>query len=303
MAFEMVMGSRPFVGPTTENYRDQHLHSDAPEAIGVPAALASLIAECMFKPADSRPTAANVLKRLERVLIPASAGAGKLQAANQRIQAVKAEEHAKRSAAVTEAERRRAIFEAAQMSLEPISAELRQAIHDNAPAAVMAGGTVFDDWAIKLGNAVIGMDPATLSDPGSWGPWRPKIEVVVYAAIGITIPEDRHGYQGRAHSLFYCDAQEEGVFRWFETAFMVSPIVPRRTAMAPIAFAPSENAGKALSRTMAEWQLAWPFTPIDQGEHAEFIERWLEWFGTAAAGKLTHPSSMPERPPSGSYRD
>ena len=66
---------------------------------------------------------------------------------------------------------------------------------------------------------------------------------------------------------------------------------------------PGENAGKALSRTLAEWQVAWPFTPIDQGDEDEFIGRWLEWFGIAAAGELSKPSSMPERPPGGSYRN
>jgi serine/threonine-protein kinase len=126
---------------------------------------------------------------------------------------------------------------------------------------------------------------------------------VAFAAVGITIPADRHGYTGRAHSLFYCDAQQEGAYRWYETAFMVTPVMPKRTAMDPIAFAPSENAGKALSRTLAEWQVAWPFTPIDQGEEEAFIERWLDWFGQAASGQLSHPSRMPERPPSGSYRD
>lgn len=118
-----------------------------------------------------------------------------------------------------------------------------------------------------------------------------------------TVPTpDRNEYAGRAHSLFYCDAQAEGVYRWFETAFMVSPLIGRRAAMDPFAFAPSENAGKALSPAMAEWQVAWPFTPIDQGGEDEFIERWLGWFAVAEQGQMRHPSSMPERPPQNTWR-
>lgn len=33
------------------------------------------------------------------------------------------------------------------------------------------------------------------------------------------------------------------------------------TTYYPLAFEPRENAGKALSNTIAEWQVAWPFTP------------------------------------------
>ena len=53
---------------------------------------------------------------------------------------------------------------------------------------------------------------------------------------------------------------------------------------------------------MTEYQVAWPFTPIDQGNEAEFIERWMAWFADAAEGRLQHPSQMPERDPRGSWR-
>lgn len=83
---------------------------------------------------------------------------------------------------------------------------------------------------------------------------------------------------------------------------MVSPINPRTTAYYPIAFEPCENAGKALSITIAESQVAWPFTPIDQGAEDGLIERRFQWFGQAAAGQLRRPSGMPERPTDGSWR-
>ena len=80
---------------------------------------------------------------------------------------------------------------------------------------------------------------------------------------------------------FEVDAQRAGVCRWFEAGFMVSPLISKTTAYYPIAFEPCENAGKALSNTMAESEVAWPFTPVDQGEEDGFIERWLERFGQA----------------------
>jgi hypothetical protein len=303
MAHELITGSKPFPGPNADDFRDQHLHADPPEITGVPAQLASLVSECMLKAPGSRPTATQILGRLQRVLTPTSPGAGSLQAASQAMAEVSARKQAQESAATSEAQRRSALFDGARRSLEAISAQLRQAIDDNASAASQVRRSEFKEWAVSLGVATIGMDPPTLSDPGSWGAWKPQFDVIAFAEIGLLIPEDQWGYRGRGHSLYYCDAQDEGVYRWYETAFMVMPMIPRRTTLDPIPFPPGENAGKALSRSIAEWQVAWPFTAIDQGDQAEFIDRWLGWFGQAAAGQLRHPSSMPERPPGGSFRN
>ena len=302
IAFELVMGRRSFEGPTFDDLREQHLHTEAPEVTGVSPVLTGLVAECLFKAAGSRPSPTNVLARLERAQTAAPPGAARLQVANARVQAAQGQEHARASAAMTEAERQEALFDAAAKTLASISAQVRQAIVDNAPAAEPARRTPFDDWAMKLGDATIGMDPATRPKPDPWGHWKPLIDVVAYGNIGILIPRDAYGYKGRIHAIWYCDAQEEGVYRWYETGFMVSPLIAKTTEYIPFAFEPNENAGKALSRAMAEWQLAWPFTAIDQGEAAEFIERWLDWFGQAAAGELHGPSSMPERPIDGSWR-
>ena len=303
LAYELLVGELPYKGPSADEYREQHLHQDSPEMEGIPPALASLIAECLLKSAGARPTAPQLLARLERILQPASPGAHRLQAANQAVQAVNAKEQARASVEMSEAERRNSLFQAARSTLEAISRQLRQAIDDNAPAADATRVREFQEWSRRLGSATIGMDPAALCDPASWSNWRPEFDVIAFAEVGIVIPEDMHGYQGRGHSLYYCDAQSVDVYRWYETAFMVMPMIPRRTAIDPVPFPPGENAGQALSRTIAEWQVAWPFTPIDQGEQVAFIERWLDWFGLAASGQLRHASRMPERPVQGSYRD
>ena len=295
-AFELVMGVLPFPGPTVDDLREQHLHEDAPSVTGAPPAFSALVTECMFKPAGARPTPKNLLLRLQRVSPPSSPGAARLQTANAAVRAAEAEEHARASAAMSEGERRMALFATAELTLKQISASMRQAIVDNAAAAVPVRGTQFDDWALGLGTAVIGMDPATVPAPDPWGAWKPKFDVIAFAAIAVLIPADRSNYQGRTHTLWYCDALDVGVYRWFETGFMVSPILPKRSVVFPLHFAPSEEAGKALSNAMTEWQVAWPFTPIDQGDGGPFIERWLDWFGRAAAGELTSPSRMPERP-------
>jgi eukaryotic-like serine/threonine-protein kinase len=302
-AFELLMGKVPFAGPAPEDFRDQHLNQTAPRVTDVGPALASLIAECMYKPAGARPTPASVLSRLERLEVPPSSGAARLQEANRMVQDANAEHLARQSAERTERERRAALFDVARQTLESISAQLRESILENATAAKPVKAEA-DDWSLQLGDAVIGMDPATLSDPGSWGRWRPKIDVIAYSSIGVVFPPtEYYQYGGRVHSLYYCDAQEEGVYRWYETAYMMGAFSGYRSVRDPFAFPPGEKAGAALQRGISEAQVAWPFTPIDQGEETVFIERWIDWFGAAAKGELRHPQRMPERDPQGSWRD
>lgn len=53
---------------------------------------------------------------------------------------------------------------------------------------------------------------------------------------------------------------------------------------------------------MAEFQVAWPFTRLERDDLNEFVSRWAGWLASAANGWLTRPSTMPERPPEGSWR-
>jgi eukaryotic-like serine/threonine-protein kinase len=302
MAFEMLAGAWPFLGPDRADFRDQHLRDDPPSLPGVPVQLAGLVTECLFKDPGARPTAANVLARLGRVSAPPSRGAAALRAANAAAQSARAREQAEASAAADDEGRRAALVRAARTSFSILASSLRDAVSENAPAAVVDPGSKPDDWSFKLGPATLGIDPPHETSISPWGLWTPSFEVVAHAAIGVTFPPDQWQYGGRSHSLWYCDAQHPAVFRWYETAFMVMPLIAKRLVTDPRHFNPGEEAGKALATGMNEWQVAWPFTPIDQGDGDAFIERWIEWFGLGASGSLRHPSNMPERPAEGSWR-
>src|SRR5439155_5848804 len=99
----------------------------------------------------------------------------------------------------------------------------------------------------------------------------------------------------RAHSLWFCDAYDEGVYRWYELAFMIRPGIQQSSTLNPFALAPTDElAGRSLTPVMDIRQLAWQPVPFDQGQEDDFIERWLAWFAGAADGSLSHPRSMPE---------
>jgi serine/threonine protein kinase len=303
MAYEMVTGHWPFPGPAIEQFREQHLHENAPELEEAPTALGALVHECLYKAPETRPGPANVRARLERVTQqPQSAGLTRLLQANRGQVRRQGDESRQQSEARTEAERRSAMAEAAQRSLLRISSALRDAIADAAPAATVrtsSGG----GWTITLAQAELTLLGSSPHHQGEWGGWQaPHFDVVCASGLQLKIPRNRYDYQGRSHSLWFGNIQALSEYSWFETAFMTSVFSPRQRPERPFALNPGENAAKAVWQGMAEFQVAWPFTPLIVGELDEFIDRWAGWFADAVEGRLNFPASMPERNPQGSWR-
>jgi eukaryotic-like serine/threonine-protein kinase len=202
----------------------------------------------------------------------------------------------------TEAERRASLAGSARQEFVEFSAAVRRAIVAAAPAAIL---TAREDptWLVRIGDAELRMTSLTAHQPGTWGvPGRVAIDVVCSAAVALRIPQDRWGYGGQSHSLWFGDIQTEGRYGWYETAFMFSALMQRPSPTNPFSLTPGPEAARALGNSLADFQVAWPFTQLVAGNWGEFIDRWAEWFAAAAAGELRHPSSMPERPPAGSWR-
>jgi eukaryotic-like serine/threonine-protein kinase len=151
---------------------------------------------------------------------------------------------------------------------------------------------------IQLGTGVLSID-APVSAPaeclkGFSGP--AAFDVIASSSIKVSQPRDRFGYEERSHALWFCDAHEEGVYRWFETAFMSHPLRPWLSFVNPFAFSPTDKkAAGAFAPGGAEYQIAWEPVPFDQGEEGQFIERWVTWFAGAARNALRVPSQMPEK--------
>ena len=299
VAYEILARRLPFEGP---DFRQQHLHESAPPIEGVAPLLAALVDECMYRSPEARPSPANLLARLSKVQAPpASGGLAALQAANQAEIERRAAQDQAASVATTAAERRGLLLRDAERAYEQIIGELEAAIVAAAPAASVSD-TRTGGRAIELGNARLTLGPAERVGPDPWDWATPPFEVVACSEVNLRIPRSRTEYEGRSHSLWFCDAQVEGEFAWFETAFMVSPMIPQRGVQDPFALSPGEEAGKAVWLGMAERQVAWPFTRLVVGDLEEFIDRWASWLAQAANGQLGRPSTMPERRADGSWR-
>jgi len=294
IAFELLQGTRPFPGP---DFRQQHLNEPPLTLGGSPSSLASLVNECLFKAAPTRPTPTNILARLQGSQRPPSLVGAKLQAVQKAVIEEQSAAAARMSAVQSMEEARRELFEAARQSLDRILQTLREQILENAPATVV--NTSKPGLVYRLREGILAVDPYPikaapadcLAAPG----YEPPFDVIAYTAIAARRQRDVYDYEGRAHSLWFCDAHDEGVYRWYELAFMVSPLVAQRSTLYPFALAPTDNyAGRALAPVTDVRQVAWQPAPFDQGDEEQFIGRWLEWFAAAADGSLSYPRYMPE---------
>lgn len=292
MAFELLQGHLPFPGP---DFREQHLNQSPPAVRDCPASLAALVSECLFKPPAGRPSPRNILARLRRGQTMSSPAYAKLQAINVQVVERKGSEVAQMSAQQSRDDARRELFGASEQSFGRLIEALRDRTVRAAPSASVTASR--GGLELRLGQGVLGIEEPRLAPADCLAAfdYEPPFDVIAYSSIMVRKPRDPYGYEGRAHSLWFCDANEEGVYRWYELAFMVQPLVAERYTVDPFSLSPTdEEAAKALTPTMTVRQVAWQPVPVDQGEEDAFIERWLGWFGAAADGSLSHPHTMPE---------
>ena len=325
IAVELLTGQRPFPGPGVEDYREQHLHASPGRLDVEPPRLAALVEECLYKAPGARPSPANLLARLEGVSEqPRSSGVSRLGRAYQAEAARQGDERLAASRARTELERREELYAAARHSLTVIAQELLKVVRREAPSVQWSPAfwAPLPDhrrpphdpgvgWRVKFKGAALSLGGPALVADAPWGDsQRPAFDVVAHGGIEATLPPEarslQRGYWGRSHSLYFCDAALAGAYGWFETAFMWSPLITRRHFAEgwhePFAVGPGADAARALCAGMADYQVAWPFTPLVIGDLGEFVDRWVGWFADAVEGRLAPPSNMPERPVDRTWR-
>jgi tRNA A-37 threonylcarbamoyl transferase component Bud32 len=284
MAYEVLVGHRPFLGP---DLREQHLTQEPP-APNLPSALSSIVLECLYKLAQTRPSAANLVPRLQKALQPTSGALARLQLANQSVVVAQSAAAAAASAAVQESERRAALLAAGSQSLRAIADLMRAQIEENAPTAKPNPGSHVP-LAMEANGVRLSISEPRPITPGVWGVYRPAFDVVAASTIGIALPEHSARYKGRSHSLWFCDGMEKGRYRWFEVAFWTM-----HSTNNPFALDPGDEAGEAIAPILGIHHIARVPVAIDQGEEGGFVERWLDWFASAILGELYAPGGMPE---------
>lgn len=304
MGYEMFAGRTPFTGPEPSDFQRQHLNETVPRLSAAPAPFATLIGECLYRAPQARPNPANIAARLETMLrVPLAGGLAALAEANNNEVIHQASVQQHQSQERTEQERRKDLAEAARSSLALISETVLAEL-----TAVASAGEVHTGpqggWIFTLGKAQLALSAMHSVTSQDWPGGTPsQFDVIAHATMALRLSTEYRGYQGRSHSLWFCDARTAEAYGWFETAFMTSPFLAGgMTPIEPFALAPGAEARGAIRAGIDVKQLAWPFTKLEIADLDEFISRWANWLAAAATGQLTFPSTMPERNPHGSYR-
>ena len=303
VAYEMLSGDLPFPGPSAEDYRRQHL-LDTPKSLhSVPDSIASLVTGCLVKQQEARPTAARVVKILERATIPQSETLARLQSINK-----KAQEQAATKAAAIEVERlrrerRERLFDEAQSSWAQILTRFSERLSEHLYMAKVQ--IEQNKLQATLDNATLVLHRFSYTREADWQGQAPAFDVIAHAEVTVQAEpgslQNQH-YTGRSHSLWYCDAVAIDEFQWFEVAFTKRGVhFINQPYKHPIALRPTEDAGWALNPSAGGlWSLAQPFQAITPYETDALVDQWLELFADAVEGKLSDPGRQGIS--AGSYR-
>lgn len=305
MMYEMLAGRLPFEGRSIEDFAEAHLGLAPPPLEGVPPTWVSLVDECLSKSPAARPTVDNLLARLSRMTAPDPAtGLGALAAMNASVVRERAEADVRRQRQQAEGERRERLFTDAARRFDNLATAVMEELQNAAPSGEF-------DERHRQRLFALGRGRLEIIGPKPFAGWTgdmsgPAFDVAAFAHIAVDdvkAKSDGSYYYGRSHSLWFGDAQENGSYAWFETAFMDTPFGQQRRRDVPFALNPDvEHAVQAVGNVVGAAQVAWPFEPFTADTLELFIERWSNWLSQAAAGRLQQPSKLPERSPEGSWR-
>lgn len=322
IAYELYEGKLPYPGPNRGDViKQQNIgHS---ELVNADKIMASIIERCLFYSSGARPSPSKVLDRLSNVsnsssdivslasLSEAGHNFSRAQSEEQREKIVNQEKEKERSLIAKDGK------EQYGKMLDILVKKFKEAVPEinvSRPSSAVrstwiapgyrtaAGGSL--KCKLQLGDAVLEISEPEYFSTDVWKDWKPSFDVVSCATIRVRIPKNQDGYTGRSHSLWFCDAKEEGYFDWYETSFMDQALMRKseqRTEM-PFALDPSVIAGKALSSVMTEYQVAYPFTLLDDNTLNSLIERWGDYLASAYRGNLHRPSTLPEIKSNGTWR-
>lgn len=291
MAYEMLSGEPPFIGPAPEDYRQQHLLDVPSQLPGVPRDMASLIAACLVKEQSARLPIDQVVRVLDKVNTARSSTDSRLQALN-----LKAQERAATRAAAAEAkriqeERHESLFVEARASWARIIDKFSQHLSENLYAAERH--TSGDGLEATLEHATLAVGSVADARHAKWGNYTPSFDVIAHTRIAVQVdpqPTLSNYHIGRSHSFWFCDAVQADLFQWFELAFVeggVAFITAPYTE--PTALSPGRDAGAALTSPSGTWKLALPFKAILPDVVDSLVDEWMDFFVDTIEGTLVAP--------------
>ncbi|MBM4590150.1 protein kinase [Rhodococcus hoagii] len=292
VAYQLLTGRLPFTGP---DFSEEHRNSAPPTLGDVSPLLKSLVQSMLTKSPEARPSPSQILDRLNVAAKPVSSAAMKSlhQLAGEASER-KAAADAAASAAQTKRDQRR-MLAASALAMAP---ELFDPIVESLSALPgMRVQTNSRSKEFSFESAKLVIEGPIAVDANSAIPF----DVVCTGRISVEMTGVTDRWAGRSHSIWYCDAQNEGEYYWYETAFHN---LSSSFRLEPYSRAASgRDTEMALQRVIHNEQVAVGFTALVGEAVDEFVERWIERFALAARDQLPRPMVMPEGNVQGTWRN
>jgi serine/threonine protein kinase len=288
IAFQLLSGRRPFLGPDEADFQDQHLHDRVPPLTGQTYGLSALVSACLYKDPSSRPDATEVLDRLSRSEVRLPPGLTELARVNQEITVGVTAKQARSSAERTRRRQRKARFDDALEAHSRLSEILYEALTHSAAEAEL-DRSYRTGWRLVLGGAALTVASPRLTRTKPWPQGtEPTLTVAAHARIDLSMKPVRHGYGGLQLSYWFMKATGER-YRWHETGFIHAGYPARRSGYMPFAIDPDAEACRAIVSGGGSFQVCPVPRPVDPIDAGAFVDRWARWFGRAARGTLDFP--------------
>jgi serine/threonine protein kinase len=285
VAFELLTGEWPFLGPTRQDFQDQHLHQAPPALRDVAGPLTVLVEECLDKAAQVRPSATEVLRRLERLEVTLTPGRAELGMQNKKMVYDRNEKHRRRSVSHSADIHQEGLYRSALVAFRRLSDRLWSALRETA-TATRVDKDFAPGWRLWLGDAPLSLGVPQRTEAQAWKAGAaPNWDVVAHTRIDLGVVDRGSGYTGRTHSLWFCDVGD-GRFRWYETAFLYAGYPHRRSGQMPFALDPGPHAGAASLGVSDTFVVQVPMRRLDYEDIDAFIDRWASWLAQAARGDL-----------------
>lgn len=307
IAFALVEGRPPFVGPTREEFHDQHLHQEPPRLADQCPQLRSLVLVMLRKNPQARPSLERVKQVLSNVIQgPTPSSANKGLAALARAGSIAAEresaEDAKHQRKKSREEARERLACEAYSILSGIIDRMFENILGLAPAAnptpipdeqVLRGFRIRLPRHLQLGDARLIVEapdpPMPLpSEAFSESGW----DVVARASVGVeqACPPYKWGA-----SLWYACIAPDDRHRWWEVAYFVNPHGLGGTRDQPFALTNLNDADRAARRSdsLDRYKIAFGPKPVDDEDAQGFFDRWAGLLAKAHNQQLRRPRRLP----------
>ncbi|WP_419805430.1 serine/threonine-protein kinase [Terriglobus sp.] len=286
IAHTLLSGSPPFAGPSSEEFRKQHLFADPPQLDETVSPFLSELVQMMLRKApEARPSLERIRSRLTSIRGKLSKGSrSRLAEAAANIQRTRAHEEAMALAAAERSARREELAEQGRKIIENQLLTFRTKLLDECICCEENGAIVRLEKGI-IRTEFSGSMPTVSEDSFS----KSGFDVLLSFAFGVgTTDLIWESY------LFYGSLPGGDQYRWHETSFyVIEDKQPTPTAFSR-GFVPGYQFFDSLfAGTHKEIGRAFGPTPIDDEDEEEFFERWSTLFALAAEEKLKPPKKYP----------